>query len=485
MKLYLRGHNDRYCVEQLQLSLFPDRPLEPVEAPFSGDGAVSALSRGKTWLTVSTAVTLDGVTHRCRRRMRADRETTRGRRRLLQQTYYLAALPFLPEPPPWGALAGVRPTKLSTAMLLAGQTRLDAQKTMERDLFVTPARAALALECSQATLETARLLGREDVSVYIGIPFCPTRCAYCSFVSRGIGSRTEMMEPYLDALLRELEITGKLMGIFHRKVRTLYIGGGTPTTLSPDQLRRLLESIRAHLDLTDCLEFTVEAGRPDTIDPARLAVLRAYGADRISVNPQSMVDSVLAASGRPHRGADILRAVAQAREAGFQLINMDLIAGLPTDTPAGFQSSLDQVMALMPANITVHTLALKKGADLFSQDRPRPDAQAVGQMVRHAGQTLSQLGYRPYYLYRQKYMSGSFENVGWTLPGGVCRYNICMMEELHPIVSLGGGAMSKVPLPGGALKRFPNPKYPEQYLSSLDKVLRQKEELFSCMEGGL
>ncbi len=485
MKLYLLGHEDRYCVEQLQLSLFPDRPMEPADGPFEGDGAVSSLHRGKTWITASASITLNGTTHRAVRRLRAEEETVRLRRRALQQSYYLAALPFLPEPPPWGALAGVRPTKLSTACLLSGGTPEAAEKLLRQVYFVTPERAKLALPCSLATVETAALLEPGDVSLYIGIPYCPTRCAYCSFVSRGVGRDTQALEPYLEGLLKELEVTGKLLESFHRRVRTLYIGGGTPTTLSAGQLSRLLENTRSRLDLGGCLEFTVEAGRPDTIDPEKLEVLKAWGVDRISVNPQSMEDPVLAACGRPHRGADILRAWEQVRAAGISAVNMDLIAGLPGDSPEGFRRSLDTVAALRPANITVHTLALKKGADLLSHSQPRPDAQAVAQMVRYAGQALSGLGYSPYYLYRQKYMSGSFENVGWTLPGQACRYNICMMEELHPIVSLGGGAMSKVPLPGGALRRFPNPKYPEQYLASLDRVLEQKAALFSCMEGGL
>ena len=201
----------------------------------------------------------------------------------------------------------------------------------------------------------------------------------------------------------------------------------------------------------------------------------------MSINPQSMVDSVLRASGRPHTRADILRAYAQAKDAGYTAINMDLIAGLPTDTFHGFCRSLDDVAALQPANITVHTLALKKGADLFEKRDHLPSQDEVAAMVRYANDTLRQLGYKPYYLYRQKYMSGSFENVGWSREGLDCLYNIYMMEELHTILSLGGGGMNKVNLPDGSLQRFHNPKFPEQYIDQIESVLQQKEALFALL----
>ncbi len=485
MKLRLCGHDDRYAVEQLQLSLFPEETMEPVDAPFPGDGAVSRLTRGKMWLSAVTTVTLGGKTTRAVRRLAARAETVQLRRRILQQSYYLAALPHLQNPPAWGALAGVRPTKLMTRHLLGGGTVSSADRLLRDVYFVTPERRKLAIACSTSSVRAAARLEDTDVSVYVGIPFCPTRCAYCSFVSRGIGKRTELLEPYLDALMREIALTGKLLESSCRKARTIYIGGGTPTTLSARQLTRLVGAIRDAFDLSRCIEFTVEGGRPDTLDAEKLTALRALGVDRMSINPQTMNDGVLRACGRAHGAADVLRAFAQAREAGFPAINMDLIAGLPTDTADGFARSLDAVAALRPENITVHTLALKKGADLFENRTDLPSAQQVAEMVRYSGDTLRALGYEPYYLYRQKYMSGSFENIGWSLPGTQCLYNIYMMEEMHTVVSLGGGAMSKLLLPGGALVRFHNPKFPEQYLERFDTVLEQKRALFAQMKGSL
>jgi len=470
MKLTLLGHNDRYAVEQLQMALFPEGTVGEAQ---------SSLHRGQVWLTASAKITIDGQTRTASRRIRADRETVRLRRQALQQSYYLAAIQLLPVLPAWGALAGVRPTKITTKHLLEGGTPKSADKLMKDVYYVTPERRKLSVDCSLSTVNAVNLLETQDISLYVGIPFCPTRCTYCSFVSRTIGRKYELMEPYLQALLKEIEVTGKLLAQSGKTVRTVYIGGGTPTSLSSPQMARLLDAIREAFDLSRCIEFTVEGGRPDTLDAEKLKTIFDHGADRMSINPQTMGDDVLRACGRPHKAADVLRAYGEAVDAGFQAINMDLIAGLPRDTYEGFCRSLDTVAALNPANITVHTLALKKGADLFERRENLPSAEEVTRMVDYANRTLSSLGYKPYYLYRQKYMSGSFENVGWSRDNLDCLYNIYMMEEIHTILSLGGGGMNKVNLPDGRLQRFHNPKFPEQYIEMIDDVLRQKEEMFA------
>ena len=443
--------------------------------------AVSSLHRGKTWLTASTKITLDGKTATASRRIKAAEETVRSRRRALQQSYYLAAKQLLGHEPAWGALSGVRPTKITTKHLLEGGNERSADKLLRDVYFVTPQRRKLAIDCSLSTAKAASLLEDRDVSLYVGIPFCPTRCAYCSFVSRTVGKRTELVEPYLQALLTEIRHVAKLMENSGRTVRTIYIGGGTPTTLSEKQMALLLDTIQECFDLSRCIEFTVEGGRPDTLNSEKLCSIAAHGADRMSINPQTMVDTVLKASARPHKATDVLRAYEEAQAAGFKAINMDLIAGLPGDTVDGFRHSLDTVATLNPANITVHTLALKKDADLFQKRENLPSAQDVTEMVAYATKKLSDLGYKPYYLYRQKYMSGSFENVGWSRDGLDCLYNIYMMEEVHTIVSVGGGSISKLNLPDGKLIRFPNPKFPEQYIEMLDTVLEKKTEMFELL----
>ena len=473
MKLTLVGHDDLYAVEQLQLALFPDNA--------QGE-AFSVLHRGNTWLTATAKITYLGRTATAARRIRATEETVRARRRALQQSYFLAAKQLLPHVPAWGALAGVRPTKITTKHLLEGGNARSADKLLKDVYFVTPPRRKLAVDCSLATAHAASLLNEKDVSLYVGIPFCPTRCAYCSFVSRTVGKRTEMIEPYLQALLEEIRLTGELLANSGRTVRTIYIGGGTPTTLSEAQMQLLLETIRESFDLSRLLEFTVEGGRPDTLNAQKLQAIAACGVDRMSINPQTMNDPVLKASARPHKAADVLQAYQDAVDAGFKAINMDLIAGLPQDTVEGFRHSLDTVAALMPANITVHTLALKKDADLFQKRENLPTAEEVTEMVAYATEKLTALGYKPYYLYRQKYMSGSFENVGWSRDGLDCLYNIYMMEEVHTIVSVGGGSISKVNLPDGKLVRFPNPKFPEQYIEMLPTVLEKKKEMFELLK---
>ncbi|MBE6982805.1 MAG: coproporphyrinogen dehydrogenase HemZ [Ruminococcaceae bacterium] len=476
MKLELIGHTEEYAVSQLQMALFP--------AGQEGS-ARSRLCRGETWLTTVTEICIDGKKTRAVKRIRAGEETVRSRRRVLQQSFYAAALPHLNEIPAWGALAGVRPTKITTKHLLEGGTIESADRLLKDVYYVTDDRRKLALSCSLSTVNAVKQMDKDDISLYIGIPFCPTRCTYCSFVSRTVGKRMDLMEPYLEALQKELIFTGELLKDSGKCVRTLYIGGGTPTTLSASQMERLLGGIGDHLDLHRCIEFTVEGGRPDTLNGEKLRVIRAGGADRISINPQTMEDHVLRACGRPHTAQDVERCYALARDAGFDAINMDLIAGLPQDSVDGFIRSLDRVAALRPANITVHTLALKKGADLFEKRAALPDYNAVSQMVAYANDKIFADGYVPYYLYRQKYMSGSFENVGFSKNGQDCLYNIYMMEELHPILSLGGGGMNKVNLPSGALQRFHNPKFPEQYIAQIDDVLRQKEELFALMKGSV
>lgn len=481
MRLYLDGHSERYSLEQLQMSLFPGEPMEFCDSPFSGDGAVSTLRRLGDALEGEGRIRWRGrdVSGVCR--MDAAEESVPARRRLLQRAYYLAAIQILERAPVWGALAGVRPTKLSTRALLSGMSGADCDRLLRDVYFVTPERRALALDCSRATLEAAALLEPGDISLYVGIPFCPSRCRYCSFVSNSIEKEGGLLEPFLDTLLREVEAAGGLLAATRYRVRTVYLGGGTPTTLSASQLKRLLGAISGYFDCSSVLEYTVEAGRPDTLDPEKLAVIREGGVDRISVNPQTLRDSVLERMGRRHSAQDALRAYRMAKEAGFAGINMDLIAGLPGDDPAGFAESLAGCIELEPSNLTVHTLALKRGSELNQDRAGLLTAGAVSEMLRGAETALRGAGYAPYYLYRQKYMSGSFENVGWTRPGMAGLYNICMMEELRSVLALGGGGVSKINRPDGTLERLSNPKFPREYLARFEQTLENHRKFFAAL----
>ena len=470
MDIKLMGHKCRYQVEQLQQSLFG------VDAPGT---AISAVHRAPKTIFFFTRIIIGDKVTGGDRQLAVKDDAPRTFYRCLRQSFFDAALPHLPEYPAWGALAGVRPTKISTAHLLEGGTEESADQLLKDEYYVTEERRKLSITCSQASLRALAQTEKDDISLYVGIPFCPTRCSYCSFVSRTV-KKKGLLEEYFQLLLQEISVTGKLLKDAGKTVRTLYIGGGTPTTLSASQLKTLIDTIREHIDLTRCLEFTVECGRPDTLDPEKLAVLKDCGVSRISINPQTMVDSVLRACGRPHTAQDVRRVYQQAHM--FTDINMDLIAGLPEDTYEGFCQSLDELIAMNPSNITVHTLALKKGADLFENREKLPSREEVARMLDYSRAQLSKAGYRPYYLYRQKYMAGNYENIGWSRDNRDCLYNIYMMEELHSIVSLGGGGMSKVNLPKNKLERFNNPKFPEQYIQQFQSVLAQKETLCNLLK---
>ena len=357
-------------------------------------------------------------------------------------------------------------------------TEAETRNLFRETYFVSPSRTELALDAARAGLAAKASLKPDEISLYIGIPFCPSRCAYCSFVSADVKKALKLVEPYLEALCREIAACGPLLREAELYLRTIYIGGGTPTTLSAPQLDRLLTQVETCFDLSRLTEYTVEAGRPDTITAEKLAVLARHGVDRVSVNPQSMEDTVLEAMGRDHRAADIYRAYEIVRASGVPMVNMDLIAGLPRDTVAGFQNTLDQVLALDPENITVHTLALKKGSRLIMERQGLPSGEETAAMLDYAWPRLRETGYLPYYLYRQKYMSGALENIGWCKPGCEGLYNICIMEELHTILALGGGGSTKLTDPAtGKIVRITNPKYPHVYLERAEQICANKAPL--------
>ena len=479
MKLYLYGHDYKYAAEQMLLTLFPaQRPEYPAGPPAPGEDAlVLSLHRGAVWATATAALSYGGREYRAARRCRTAEltdplSTDRALQRILKLAFYDAGTAARGGEPPWGALTGVRPVKIPTKAMLAGAGPAQAERLLRDTYRVTEGRRRLAMDCAGASLAALRSLAPGEVSLYVGIPFCPTRCAYCSFISAA-GSANRLIPQYLEALLTEIDAAGAAARQAGKTVRAVYIGGGTPTTLEADQLARLLERVGTAFALAPGTECTVEAGRPDTITREKLLAIRAGGGNRISVNPQTMSDPVLAAIGRSHRAADIRRAYALAREMGGLAINMDLIAGLPGDTSQGFRQTLAEVMALAPENLTVHTLALKKGARLRQEDTPLPTGDQVAAMLDDAWAALEAGGYAPYYLYRQKFMSGALENVGWTRPGYVNQYNICMMEELHTVLSLGAGGVTKF-VENGVVRRMANPKYPQEYLRTIDTIRAEK-----------
>ena len=476
MKLKLIGHAEKYALEQSLLTLFPDeRPVYGDIAPEDARWAVVTMDESADEVAFVTELSVDGKTarYRCAYPLSGDDYLREGQRRhALGLSFFGAAKDALGVAPPWGSLTGVRPTKVALALLREGG-RDHAERVLAETYCVTPRRRRLAIEAAEAGQKAAASLSPDEISLYVGIPFCPTRCAYCSFVAQSVEKTFAMVEPYLAALSAEIAAAGEMLRRTGLRVKSFYMGGGTPTTLSAAQMDRLLTALEANFDFSHLAELTVEAGRPDTITAEKLAVLKSHNVTRLSVNPQSMNDAVLRAIGRRHTAEDIRRAMAEVREAGFPHVNMDLIAGLSEDTPASFRASLDECLTMGADNITVHTLSLKKGSRITLEGSRIPGGDEVAEMLDYANAVLRKHGYAPYYLYRQKYMSGSFENVGWALPDAESLYNICIMEELHGILSLGAGGSTKMvgrTQSGDAvIRRAFNAKYPKEYIERSEK----------------
>ena len=472
MKVQLIGHDEKYALEQSLLTLFPgEKPVYgEVDEASDVHWARVTLTEDEETVQVTTELGMDGksAAHSYSYPLSGtDYEKEGQRRHAVGISFFGAAKDLLGISPAWGSLTGVRPAKVALSLIREGG-KAKAEKELQELYCVTPARARLAIEAADAGIRAAAELEPNDISLYVGIPFCPTRCAYCSFVAQSVEKSFSLVEPYLEALFDEITAAGQLVRELGLNVKSFYMGGGTPTTLTADQMDRLLTKLEQNFDFGGLAELTIEAGRPDTIDEEKLRVLRAHNTTRVSINPQTMEDNVLAAIGRRHTADDIRRAMEQVRATGFPHVNMDLIAGLPEDTPEGFARSLDEVISMGADNITVHTLSLKKGSRIMLEGSRIPGADEVAQMLDYADPTLRKHGFAPYYLYRQKYMSGSFENVGWTKPGGTGLYNIYIMEELHSILSLGAGGSTKM-VGGGQIRRAFNAKYPREYIDRPEK----------------
>ena len=323
----------------------------------------------------------------------------------------------------------------------------------------------------------------DSCSLYVSIPFCPTRCAYCSFVSSTVEKTVKLIPDYVELLCRELEKTAEVVRDCGLRVESVYFGGGTPTAISAEQLALLLDTVNRHFDLSHSREFTVEAGRPDTVTREKLEVLQNSGVTRISINPQTLSDQVLRRIGRRHTTQQTLDAFHLARACGMDNINMDLIAGLPGDTVEGFRATLDGVLALSPESVTVHTLSLKRSAQLFQDGAGEPEGETAAQMLDYAQSRLTGQGYLPYYLYRQSRMVGNLENIGWCLPGCESPYNVYIMDETHTILACGAGAATKVKRPGvDELERIFNFKFPYEYINRFQEVLERKNRVKQCYE---
>ena len=385
--------------------------------------------------------------------------------------------------PPWGSLTGIRPTRLLYEGMEAGLSLEEAVRRVEEEFDVSGDRAALLGEIARMQ-RGIREAAPDQFDLYIGIPFCKTRCSYCSFSAGEIGDG-RLVAPYVDALLREISLCRDLMAEKGMRLRAGYVGGGTPTAIPCADLRRVLEAAKAAFP--DAVEWTVEAGRPDTIDAEKLRMLREMGVGRISVNPQTFSDDTLRRIGRAHTGEQTVAAYELARSLGFDDINMDIIAALPGETVRDFARTLDRIEALAPDSVTVHSLAIKRSSRLHEQlavaggGYGQVTREGADEMIALARRRLTEGGWRPYYLYRQKYMAGNLENVGYAKPGKACLYNIGNMEETVSVLALGAGAITKWLFDRTLrIERAPNVRNIEEYIARVDEmVVRKRDVIFS------
>ena len=399
----------------------------------------------------------------------------RAARRLCKQALYDLYRAKTGIHPPWGSLTGVRPTHLMLEALAEGLTPAEAEDRLIREFDVAPEKAELLSEVAAVQREMPPP-GDGWMDVYVGIPFCTTRCAYCSFSSGEIGDG-RLVAPYLEALEREMRAGAEILRESGRKLRAVYVGGGTPTALSEADFRRLLEILQN--DFPSAAEYTVEAGRPDTLSREKLRAIREVGVRRISINPQTMNDRTLEVIGRAHTARQVREAYAMAREEHIGHINMDVIAGLPGENGEDFARTMSEARVLRPESLTVHTLAIKRTSRLSLENAPLPDGEMTAAMVRLGRETAREMGMRPYYLYKQKYMAGNQDNTGYALPGHECLYNVDIMEETSHILALGAGGISKRIYPEeGHIGRAPNVSNIEVYIRRVEEMIDRKRDLF-------
>lgn len=475
------NHEFHYETENLTRVFYPHEKIVIRNAAEAAneDGLEALIVREGCWQRYAVCVHIGGKTESAHRL--DDVADGKDAELLLCTLLFEVLCRFTGYCPPWGLLTGVRPAKLmGTLRERYGDEK--AREYFEKTLRVSPQKTELAMLVSHNQDSVAALSHDRCFSLYVSIPFCPSRCSYCSFVSHSIAQAKKLIPDYVDCLCRELNATAEIASELNLTLRSVYVGGGTPTTLSESQLSDVLGTIRSCFDFSECTEFTVEAGRPDTVTPEKLAVLRANGVDRVSINPQTFHDDILRKIGRKHNSADTIRAYEEAVQAGFPSINMDLIAGLPTDTPEGFLQSLQKACLLAPTNITVHTLALKRSSALVSQDDYHEQTNTAF-MLDAAQKILTKQGYIPYYMYRQSRSIGNLENVGWSLRGSECIYNVFMMEEIHTVLSCGAGAVTKCKQDGvNNIERIFNYKYPYEYIDRFDQILARKGKIYDFYE---
>ncbi len=478
MKLHISGNINEYYVQTLCMIFFPgERFSDKADAdPETVSPELTlSLEENDEGVKVVAELSLDEKFAFCEKiyPLRDDITYDRLKKIAVGDAVLSVCSEVIGYRPSWGMLVGVRPSKVATEMLKSGVSKTKVKKSLVSDYFVIPKKAALATAVALNEAEFVEKADPKACSVYISIPFCPTRCAYCSFVSYTSKKLLSTIPDYLIALGKDIKKTFDTIKELGLNVKTIYIGGGTPTILDEVQLSWLLSVVEENIDVSTVEEYTLEAGRPDTITEEKMRVAASHGITRISVNPQTLNDDVLRIIGRSHTADDFLRAYDIARNSGIPTINTDVIAGLPGDKFASFAASYDKIISLRPENVTVHTFSVKKASDALKNFSHIYSVRGgdVGKCVDYSQIKAQHEGYQPYYMYRQKNTVGNYENVGFALDGKKGLYNIYMMEEIHSIFAAGAGAVSKFvdfEHKNGekrTIERFFNQKYPYEYLA--------------------
>ncbi|MBR3766875.1 MAG: coproporphyrinogen dehydrogenase HemZ [Clostridia bacterium] len=488
MILHTNNHTYKYESEKICRIYFPAEKIifacDNEELPFDSKTVVTEIQEEAGTLIFSCKAQIDGKSEEYSFSYEKDEKDNESlRERLLAKAVTKVLTAITGIVPPWGLLTGVRPAKLMRKYINT-DGEVKAKEIFISFFEVTPEKTELAFEVANYENTCIRMSGKNSFSLYISIPFCPTRCSYCSFVSHSIDKAKKLIPDYINNLCREIEETARIAKELSLSLETVYIGGGTPTSFSAQALKIITSALNESFDMKNVREFTVEAGRPDTIDEEKLSVLKEAGVSRISINPQTFSDSVLEAIGRKHTGKDTEEKYFLARKLGFNNINMDFIAGLPTDSFEGFKKSLDRAVELSPENITVHTLALKRSASIVTENGTDDICTETERMVEYANKVLSENGYHPYYMYRQSKSVGNLENVGWCKKDKPCLYNIYMMEEIHTVLAVGGAAVTKLKDPDSdSLQRVYNFKYPYEYITRFSEIIERKDEIRRFYQG--
>lgn len=470
MNLYVKNHNFHFELENLTRLFFPNEKITVIRD-------FSEPQPPYIYTEVSDKITILVNIGSFNKSETAVKKLTDDDNELVSaQLLYKLLCDFTGLTQPWGILTGVRPVKL-LRRLAEESNEEQAVKKFEKDFFVSNEKIALSRETEHNERKILELSKPESFSLYVGIPFCPSRCSYCSFVMASIERAEKLIEPYTKLLCEEIKRTAEIANKLGLRLETVYFGGGTPTTLSAEQLDTVLKTVNKSFDMSTCREFTVEAGRPDTIDIAKLFALKENKVDRISINPQTVNDEVLKTIGRKHTAQQFFDAFELARKCGFDNINTDLIAGLPTDTPESFKNSLDSIVRLNAECITVHTLCMKRASRLTTEGVTLDLQQArdAREMLAYTQNILGQNEYIPYYMYRQSRMVGNLENVGWSKKGFESLYNVYVMDETHTILACGSGGVTKLKRNNpDYLERIFNFKYPYEYIDRFDELIQRK-----------